>query len=347
MRPRCSNHSSRSRGSSQTTHGDRRCRFFWNTDLHSVSLAWVASVYLGPVPPALVFRLHGALDFVSLSSSLDQYASAQESFVDLHEASFTRGTSRAFVNSSSSRAWSSRKAFVTSSALLARQEQVCRLQQRRFLSAQAITPEAAQDYIHSSWEDNRLHNYLVEKGVLAKDAADKKPAELLGCREWLIAHDIVGPGAPLPQIDVLKAKMSQYYSNAWETIWEAWSEPDARSACGTRRRSARSKLVKMMQANFDDIATSAAYLIWPNARLHPYLRNHGLAETALPTSRPGRLQETRIRWIQTQTPSEHVREAAVETTEETLASILNVLAGEAKNGADSANKQAEEGKKQA
>lgn len=39
-------------------------------------------------------------------------------------------------------------------------------------------------------------------------------------------------------------------------------------------------------------ARTAAYLTWPDARLRAYLRNQGISEDALPTSRPGLLRKS-------------------------------------------------------
>ncbi|KAJ7160979.1 hypothetical protein C8R46DRAFT_1000948 [Mycena filopes] len=379
----------------------------------------------------------------------DQYASAQKSFADLREASFDAWDESRLREFLLEQGVVEPKGPREQLVLLAKSKYAAYTSAASSFSAQASTAvygdsthqmtksasslaaqatreaarqlDDAKDYVYSTWEDNRLRNYLVEKGVLAKDAADKKRAELLALmrdayaktttpvyeawsdsymREWLIAHDIVAPGAPPPKSDVLKAKMSQYYydvndrvwstwsdsdlkgwlvannivksdaavkrdklvkliednySNAQDTVWEAWSDSQMRDWLvqhgETTVPAQREKLVKMMQAKYDDVATtSATYLTWPDARLRAYLRNHGLDESALPTSRPGLLQETRIRWIQTQTTFERIRDvvnSGVEATEEKLASILNMLTGEAKNGADSAKKQAEKGKKAA
>ena len=41
----------------------------------------------------------------------------------------------------------------------------------------------------------------------------------------------------------------------------------------------------------DYSARVAEYLIWPDARLRVYLRERGMSEELLPTSRPGLLRE--------------------------------------------------------
>lgn len=54
-------------------------------------------------------------------------------------------------------------------------------------------------------------------------------------------------------------------------------------------------MVKLINQKYNEAnARSSAYLTWPDARLRAFLRNHGLSENALPTSRPGLLREYRI-----------------------------------------------------
>lgn len=94
-------------------------------------------------------------------------------------------------------------------------------------------------------------------------------------------------------------------------------------------------------------ANVASYLVWPDARLRAYLRERGINENALPTSRPGLLrtsdmsspylrlnvyaEETRIRWVQTTTRTETVLarlkeiiNSSVEAVEEKVARVLEV-----------------------
>ncbi|CAK5265989.1 unnamed protein product [Mycena citricolor] len=258
-----------------------------------------------------------------------------------------------------------------------------------------------KDYVYSTWEDNKLRSYLVEKGVLAKDAAEKTRNEMLAMmrdtyvratqpiweawshsymREWLIAHDLITPPAPSTP-EIVKAKMSQYYydvndrawtswtdsdMNSWlvshniiksdaqiqrekltkliednylnarDTLWESWSDSQMRdwlAEHGEKNVPAkRDQLVKLMQNKYNDAAgMSAAYLTWPDARLRAYLRNRGIDESGLPTSRPGLLQETRIRWVQAMTSIERIKElinSGIEITEEKLASVLQLLSGQ-------------------
>jgi len=286
-------------------------------------------------------------------------------------------------------------------------------------AAQATREAARQlddskDYVYSTWEDNRLRTYLVEKGTLAKDVADKKRSELLALmrdvyarvttpvyeawsdsymREWLIAHDVYPADAPPPTTDILKAKMAQYYYDVNDSVWSTWSDSDVKAwlvSHGVVKSDAqiqrdklvkllednyvnaqdtlwaawsdsqmrdwlvehgektvpakRDELVKLMQKKYNEAAgVSASYLTWPDARLRAYLRNHGLDESALPTSRPGLLQETRIRWVQTQTTFEKIREyvnSGVEATEETLSRLMEMIMGEGEKAKGEAKKDA-------
>ncbi|KAJ7630009.1 hypothetical protein DFH06DRAFT_1224649 [Mycena polygramma] len=379
----------------------------------------------------------------------DQYASAQKSFADLREASFDAWDESRLREFLLEQGVVAPKGPREQLVLLAKSQYAAYTNAASTLSAQASTAvygdsthqmtksassvvaqatreaarqlDDAKDYVYSTWDDNRLRNFLTEKGTAAKDLADKKRTELLTLmrdayartttpiweawsdsymREWLIAHDIVAPNDPPPTTDVLKAKMSQYYydvndsvystwsesdlkswlvshniiksdaqvsrdklvkliednySNAQDTLWESWSDSQMREWLvehGEKKVPAsRDELVKLMQAKYNDAAgATAAYLTWPDARLRAYLRNHGIDESSLPTSRPGLLQETRIRWVQTQTTFNRIRDylnSGVEATEETLQHLKNLVVGEsekAKSDVKIAKEKAKKGK---
>lgn len=94
---------------------------------------------------------------------------------------------------------------------------------------------------------------------------------------------------------------------------------------------------------------SAAYLTWPDARLRAYLRTHGLPEDNVPTSRPGLLQETRIRYVQTTNSAQafinRIRDlmnSGVELTEEKIHQVLNLLTGTYEDTKASGEKRASE-----
>lgn len=44
----------------------------------------------------------------------------------------------------------------------------------------------------------------------------------------------------------------------------------------------------------DTPAKVASYIVWPDARLRAYLRERGISEDALPTTRPGLLRESDV-----------------------------------------------------
>ncbi|KAJ7701557.1 hypothetical protein B0H17DRAFT_1045804 [Mycena rosella] len=368
---------------------------------------------------------------VATAWTSDQYASAQKSFADLREASFDawdesklreflleqgvvapKGPREQLVLLAKSRyaAYTSAASSFSAQASTAVYGDSTHQMTKSMSSVAAqATREAARqlddakDYVYSTWDDNRLRSYLVEKGVIAKDAAEKKRVEMLTLmrdayasvatpiweawsdsymREWLIAHDLVAPGAPPPKTDVLKAKMAQYYYdvndsvwstwsdsdikawlvehgvvkseaqlqreklvkliqenyvNAQDTLWGAWSDSQMREWLvqhgATNVPAKRDELIKLMQAKYNDASGSTPFapLVWPDARLRAYLRNHGMDESALPTSRPGLLQETRIRWVQTTSAFERLREmvnSGIEATEETLTRVMEMLKGE-------------------
>lgn len=91
---------------------------------------------------------------------------------------------------------------------------------------------------------------------------------------------------------------SDNYSTASSTVWSAWTDSAMRTWLidnGYLRTDAqvkRDELVKLMNSKYTDTtARTGAYLKWPDARLRAYLREHGVSEAALPTSRPGLLRK--------------------------------------------------------
>lgn len=103
----------------------------------------------------------------------------------------------------------------------------------------------------------------------------------------------------------------------------------------------------------DQKEKSAAYLTWPDARLRAYLRERGISEAALPISRPGLLreyrfgrrsdtnadnfliEETRIRWVQSQKRAEtlfakikEIVNSGLYKADEVISHIMGLLKGD-------------------
>ncbi|KAF9460445.1 hypothetical protein BDZ94DRAFT_1265910 [Collybia nuda] len=136
------------------------------------------------------------------------------------------------------------------------------------------------DTVYSTWSDSTLKNWLVENGIIKSDAQLKRDK-------------------------MLRLIQDNYYSTT-STFWSAWSDNQIRDYLidhGYMRSDAKVKrddMVKLANEKYTDASSrTAAYLAWPDARLRAFLRENGLSEDKVPTARPGLLQETRIRWVQT------------------------------------------------
>ena len=117
----------------------------------------------------------------------------------------------------------------------------------------------------------------------------------------------------------------------------------------------RDELVRLMQDHYSAAsARAAAYLTWPDARLRAYLREHGVADAALPIGRAGLLQEVRVRWVEAgwQTSGvwrriKEIFDSGVDVAEDKLGMILDILTGGAegaKDGARTAHEKHADGK---
>ncbi|KAF8064088.1 hypothetical protein FPV67DRAFT_1420244 [Lyophyllum atratum] len=171
------------------------------------------------------------------------------------------------------------------------------------------------DTIYSTWSDSQIKDWLVKQGILKSDAEVKR--------------------------EKLMKMMQDNYLKAKSTLFSAWTDSQIRDYLVKHKilddRSAaqmkRDDLVKLIAEKYHS-AVTPAYLAWPDARLRAYLRQHNISEDKLPTSRPGLLQETRIRWVQTQNNAESLWEkvkdsvgSVEESIEERLANIWNILKG--------------------
>lgn len=116
-------------------------------------------------------------------------------------------------------------------------------------------------------------------------------------KQWLVDHDIIKSDAQV-QREKLQKLIADNYSNAKDTVWGSWGDSDMRQWLIERgylksdAKKTRDDLVALMNDKYNDYSSrTAPYVIWPDARLRAYLREHGISEDALPTSRPTLLRE--------------------------------------------------------
>ncbi|KIP01457.1 hypothetical protein PHLGIDRAFT_32539 [Phlebiopsis gigantea 11061_1 CR5-6] len=222
----------------------------------------------------------------------------------------------------------------------------------------------ATNPVWQAWSDSYIREWLISHGLMRSDA-QKTRDDLAASmnkyyydtkdtahttwsdsqmKDWLVSQGVIKSNAQL-QREKLQKLVADNYANAQDTVWGAWGESDMRTWLvehGYLRSDAektRDELVALMHDKYNDYsARSAPYLVWPDARLRAHLREHGMSEDALPSSRPSLLQETRIRWVQTQHRAGslystilHIIMSGVETAEEKLGMILDLVTGSAEH----------------
>lgn len=135
----------------------------------------------------------------------------------------------------------------------------------------------AQDSAYSSWTESESKAWLVDHNIIKSDAQLKK--------------------------EKLQKLVADNYATAHSTIYGGWKDSDMREWLiehGYLRSDAqvkRDELYQLMNDKYTGVKdTTAAYLTWPDARLRAYLRANGVDDKYVPTSRPGLLQETRVRY---------------------------------------------------
>jgi hypothetical protein len=239
----------------------------------------------------------------------------------------------------------------------------------------------SNDAVWNAWSDSYIREWLVGHNIIKGsqepttreyytdqmikyyyDINDRvystwNDADLKG---WLVNHGIVKSEAQIEREKLLKL-MEDHYAQAHDTIWSAWSDSAMRewliehNFVRSDAQLKRDELINLMQAKYNEAESRAvSYLVWPDARLRAYLRERGISEDALPTSRPGLLQETRIRWIQTTSQAEklfaRVRDivnGGVGVAEDKVKWLMEILTGTADQAAGKANEKYDEGKAEA
>ncbi|KAF8658427.1 hypothetical protein AX16_001978 [Volvariella volvacea WC 439] len=180
--------------------------------------------------------------------------------------------------------------------------------------------------VWDAWSTSYIHEWLVNHG-LAKSEYEKNRDELIKLmhsyyydvndrvwnswsdgelHSWLVNHGIIKSSAQLNREKMMKL-LSDNYLRAQDTLWAAWSDSQLRNwliengHIRSDTQLKRDELVKLADDKYTDAAERMAnYLIWPDARLRAFLRERGINEGKLPTSRSGLLQEVRVRYVQTE-----------------------------------------------
>ena len=170
--------------------------------------------------------------------------------------------------------------------------------QREWLLSHNIIPES-YDAKRASYSQMLKHYYYSLSDTVWTSWTD------MDLKAWLVTNGCMKSDEEMHREKMLKL-VNDNYVTARDTFWNAWSDGEIRKWLvenGYMRsdaQSTRDELVKSINDKYTDAsARTAGYLVWPDARLRAYLRERGVSEKALPTSRPGLLQETRIRWVQT------------------------------------------------
>ncbi|KAG6841812.1 hypothetical protein C0991_006696 [Blastosporella zonata] len=336
----------------------------------------------------------------------DQYTSAQNYFTDVQATSFdtwdesrlrefllaqgivapkgkkeqlvhlAKSQYRAYTNAASSFADRASTAAYGDSTYQATQSVSSVVAQVTNTVSQAL--DDSKDYIYSTWDDNKLRNYLESKGVQVQDQAKESRSALLGLmhdayakvtnpvyhawsdsylHNWLVSHNIISATPPTPYSrNYLLKKMEDYYYDVHDAVYSTWPDSQLKEwlvkhdivksdaqlkrekmqklvgdnyisakstlECAwsdsqmrdylvqngyiddrTAAQVKRDELLKVFQDKYHAVVTPG-YLAWPDARLRAYLRQHNVPEDKLPSARPGLLQETRIRWVETQTTAD-------------------------------------------
>lgn len=213
--------------------------------------------------------------------------------------------------------------------------------------------------VYDAWSNSYMHYWLVMHNIISPETVQENRDFLVqkmktyyydtnqsiwstwtdsDMRQWLINNNVIKSDAQVTREKMAKMVEDNYVS-AKDTFWSAWSDNQLKAwlvehgyvRSDTQKK--RDELVKLADEKYTDVTSkTAAYLTWPDARLRAYLRDHGVPEDKVPGGRPGLLQETRIRWVQTENRANYllakIRELANDSAhkvEDVLSSIYHLV----------------------
>jgi hypothetical protein len=241
------------------------------------------------------------------------------------------------------------------------------LKRDKMIKLVSDTYTSATSTIVNSYSDSQLRAWAIEHGYLRSDAQIKRD-ELVALVSSKYA-EVKAKGSKYADAAATSAKKkasqasdaagsayddaanyaNQKYDEAASYGNEKYDE--AASYGNEKYEQGAAKLEQLFRDAKS--ATKAGYLTWPDARLRAYLRQNGLSEDMLPTERPGLIQETRIRWVQTTSLAEQIYSkiadmvgGGVEAAEDKLAAVWDLLTGKAGETYEQGKKTAEHGYEQ-
>ncbi|KAF9053806.1 hypothetical protein BDZ89DRAFT_1056368 [Hymenopellis radicata] len=159
----------------------------------------------------------------------------------------------------------------------------------------------SKDYVYSTWDDNQLRSYLIEKGVL-KTKSEKKREELLTLMKdsyakvadpvwqawsdsymyyWLASHHLVDDRSNIQKNrDALVDQMSRYYYDSNSYVWNTWTDSDMRAwliehnVIKSDAQLKREKMMKLVNDNYSN-AHDTFWNAWSDSQMRAWLIDNG------------------------------------------------------------------------
>jgi len=183
--------------------------------------------------------------------------------------------------------------------------------------------------VWNAWSNSYMRNWLVSHGLITADQHYEREDLLskmriyyydvndavwhtwsdAALRKWLLDHEIIHTNAQVSREKMIHLVADNYH-RCPDTFWDAWSDTQLHNwlvehgYIRADKRLPRHELINLANQKFADVrGRYEEYLTWPDARLRAFLRDHDIPEEKLPTTRPGLLQECRIRYVQYNRPS--------------------------------------------
>ncbi|THH01684.1 hypothetical protein EW145_g6869 [Phellinidium pouzarii] len=172
----------------------------------------------------------------------------------------------------------------------------------------------SKDYVYSTWDQNQLRDYLVDKGVINSNQQMSREKMLEYMRDayakitdpiwdaysdsylhdWLVAHGIIKSDFEKNR-DALTVQTKKYYYTPQQRAWDSWSESDMRKWLidhNVIKSDAQIKKEKLQKLVADNYATApdTVWEAWSDSDLRSWLVAHGYLRTEAQMTRDNLVQ---------------------------------------------------------
>jgi hypothetical protein len=180
--------------------------------------------------------------------------------------------------------------------------------------------DETKDYVYSTWDENQMRSWLVQKGLL-KSKEQKKKEELLQMmnsawgkvanpvweawsdsyiRHWLVQHHIIKSDSVATRDSLIQYMKTYFYSTS-DAVYDSWSDSELKTwlidhgIIKSDAQVTREKMLKMIQSYYIS-ANDTFWGAWSDSQIRSWLIEHGYLRTDAQVKRDELVKLANEKW---------------------------------------------------